>query len=178
MRTFVLFISVLSLASCAQMGGKSNSSTSSAPSRAVAAMQAKSGSKVKGTIIFEQAEDKLRISYVIEGLKKNSTHGFHLHEKGDCSSADAKSAGGHYNPTNVKHGSPESLEHHAGDLGNIKSDKMGKAEGIIEVSGLSISGENAIQNTAVIIHKGRDDYKSQPAGDAGDRIACGVVLIQ
>jgi len=154
-------------------------SSGAAPTKAVAQLQAKSNSKVQGTVRFEDAGDgKLRVTYDLEGLPPKTEHGFHIHEKGDCSSADASSAGGHFNPAGHQHGSPTYPERHAGDFGNIKSDQKGRSHGVIEVSGVTVAGTNAVKGLSIIVHKKKDDYKTQPTGGAGGRIACGVIVAQ
>lgn len=171
---------------CAQKETKTDSSpepvataATATPTKAVAQLQAKSNSKVKGTVHFEDVGDnKLRVTYDIEGLPPKTKHGFHIHEKGDCSSADASSAGGHFNPEGHKHGSPTYPERHAGDFGNIKSDQKGRSHGVIEVDDVTVAGTNPVKGLSIIVHKKKDDYKTQPTGGAGDRIACGAIVVQ
>jgi Cu-Zn family superoxide dismutase len=100
-----------------------------------------------------------------------------VHEKGDCSAPDASSAGPHLNPTNAEHGDPQGAAHHAGDMPNAKSDASGMAEVNAHVSGLTLGdgGANDVVGKAVVVHEKADDYKSQPAGNSGARVACGVV---
>jgi len=101
-------------------------------------------------------------------------HGFHIHEKGDCSAADASSAGGHFNPTHQHHGGPMTAEHHTGDLGNIEADASGKAH--LDWKGkMQMSGADSIIGKSVVVHEKEDDLKSDPAGNSGARIACGVI---
>ena len=111
----------------------------------------------------------------ITGLTKNGTHGFHVHEFGDCSTPDGTSAGGHFNIGESHHGGPTSDGRHLGDLGNLKSDATGMAVIKSEDKMLSLSGGNSILGRAVIVHAGEDDMKSQPAGNSGPRIGCGVI---
>ncbi|HEY4371864.1 MAG TPA: superoxide dismutase family protein [Burkholderiales bacterium] len=143
---------------------------------ATALLAPKSGSATTGTVSFAPAgTNAVRVTVDITGLKPNAEHGFHVHERGDCSAPDAMSAGGHFNPTNHKHGGPM-VEHHAGDIPNLKSDAEGRMRGSFEVSGLSVEGgPTDIIGKALVVHRDRDDYKSQPAGDSGPRIACGVI---
>jgi len=101
-------------------------------------------------------------------------HAFHIHEFGDCSAADAASAGSHFNPMKKQHGAPDAAERHAGDLGNIEADKTGKAHLELKDNMLMFSGENSILGRAVIVHEKVDDW-SQPTGNAGGRVACGVI---
>ena len=105
-------------------------------------------------------------------------HGFHIHENGDCSAPDASSAGGHFNPAGVNHGRPDAEPHHAGDLGNIEADASGNAEVNIHVNGVTLAeGANSIKGKAVIVHAAADDYATQPTGNAGARLACGVITV-
>ena len=128
-----------------------------------------------GTVSFSQKGDAVMVTVDISGLKPNGEHGFHVHEKGDCSAADAMSAGGHFNPLHAKHGAATG-EHHAGDIPNLKADATGRARGSFEIAGLSVGGGAAdVIGRSVVIHRDADDYKSQPAGNSGPRIACGVI---
>ena len=136
------------------------------------------GSQARGTVEFISLGDAgVRVTGTISGLAPNSEHGFHIHEKGDCSAPDASSAGGHFNPTSQQHGNPGSQMHHAGDIPNLTADAQGTARVNAEVSGVTVSGsgENDILGQAVVMHAKADDYKSQPAGNSGGRIACGVI---
>ncbi len=130
---------------------------------------------VTGTVTFTDSGDHLTFVADIDGLAPNTEHGFHIHEKGDLSDPDLKSAGGHFNPTHEHHGGPGSEHHHAGDLGNLKADANGHAhlEGTVEHA--SLSGDNSILDRSVIIHAKADDEKSDPAGNSGARIAGGVI---
>ncbi len=145
------------------------------PLRASAGLAPTGGNKVVGEVNFEQAGGKVRVAAQIIGLKPNQEFGFHIHEVGDCSSGDGMSAKGHFNPYGKPHG-PQSSEHHAGDMPNLKSDAKGKAKlgADLEVVTLS-SGPANIVGRAVIVHADADDYKTQPTGNAGARVACGVI---
>lgn len=133
--------------------------------------------KVGGKVTFQEVKGGVHIVGDVTGLSPNSEHGFHIHEFGDASSPDLMSTGGHYNPWKAPHGGPhgESDEHHAGDLGNLKSDAEGNAHIDVTMKGISIAGKNPILGRALIVHAKRDDLKSQPSGDAGPRIAYGVI---
>jgi Cu-Zn family superoxide dismutase len=115
----------------------------------------------------------------VGGLAPNSAHGFHVHETGDCSAADASSAGGHFNPTGRPHGRMDHSAHHAGDIDNIVADANGVAHVNIHVPGLTLGGGAAsdIAGRAIIVHADPDDYASQPSGNAGKRVACGIITI-
>ena len=103
-------------------------------------------------------------------------HGLHIHELGDCRAPDASSAGGHFNPQGSEHGGPEDAIRHAGDLGNVRSDANGLAQSEITVTGISLgTGGDSIVGRSVIVHAKPDDLTSQPSGNAGPRIACGLI---
>jgi Cu-Zn family superoxide dismutase len=142
---------------------------------AAAEMKPASNSKVSGTISFTDKDGKVEVAIDLKGLKPGE-HGFHIHEKGDCSSPDAKSAGDHFNPDQKKHGAPDAPEHHAGDFGNLTADKDGNVKTTMTIDFVTLGeGPNSAVGKAVIVHEKKDDLKTQPTGDAGGRIACGVV---
>jgi Cu-Zn family superoxide dismutase len=141
--------------------------------KAMAKLEPKSGSKVTGTITFTQSGDEVEVTGDIENLTPGK-HGFHIHDKGDCSAPDASSAGGHFNPTHQHHGGPMTAERHEGDLGNIEADKDGKAH--VQWKGkMSLGGADSIIGKSVVVHEKEDDLKTDPAGNAGARVACGVI---
>lgn len=143
--------------------------------KAAATLQPTQGNTVKGTVTFEESNGKVRVIAIVSGLKPGK-HGFHIHEKGDCSAPDASSAGGHFNPGNQKHGAPDAAEHHPGDLGNLDADSSGQAKLDKTADLLTVgSGANSVVGKAVIVHLGEDDLTTQPTGNAGGRAACGVV---
>jgi Cu-Zn family superoxide dismutase len=156
---------------CAAMGGAGGGSTASAT------LEPTKGNNVKGTVTFTQTGDKVRVSGQVSGLKPGAEHGFHVHEKGDCSSGDGMSAGGHFNPAAKAHGDYHAGgDRHAGDLPNLKADASGNATVSFETAGISVaSGAADIVGKGLIVHRDPDDYKSQPAGNAGPRLACAVI---
>jgi Cu-Zn family superoxide dismutase len=133
------------------------------------------GNTAKGTVSFEQVGDKVRVSANLSGLKPDSEHGFHVHEKGDCSSGDGMSAGGHFNPAGKSHGDYHHGDRHAGDMPNIRSDAYGNAAATFETTGIAVGGGADIVGKGLIVHRDPDDYKSQPTGNAGPRLACAVI---
>ena len=135
------------------------------------------GHTATGTISFKDEGDALRISGTLTGLTPNSEFGFHVHEKGDCSAPDASSAGGHFNPTGAEHGNPAGATHHSGDMVNAKSDLEGVANVDFVTTSLGlVSGQpNDVHGKAVVLHEKADDYATQPSGNSGARIACGVI---
>jgi Cu-Zn family superoxide dismutase len=142
---------------------------------AEATLAPKSGSKVSGTVLFNKTDKGLEVIASITGGTAGA-HGIHIHEKGDCSAPDASSAGGHFNPTGAPHAGPDAPARHVGDLGNITINKDGK--GILNLDVADVKGFtdwNSIIGKAVILHAKADDLKTQPTGDAGGRIACGVI---
>jgi len=143
---------------------------------AVAMLQPRSGSSVSGSVKFTQIGDLVRVTGEITGHTKGPK-GFHIHEKGDCSSADGMSTGGHFNPARHKHGGPYTPEKHAGDLGNIVFNADGMAKINFTVGDISVSRDrpNGIIGRAVIVHAAADDLKTDPTGNAGGRVACGVI---
>jgi Cu-Zn family superoxide dismutase len=134
----------------------------------------KSDGKVHGTVTFTQTDNGVEITGEITGLTPGK-HGFHIHEFGDMSSPDAMATGGHFNPGMHKHGGPEDAERHAGDFGNIEAGPDGKATIKMTDKAISLSGPSTILGRALIVHAKEDDLKSQPSGNAGDRIAQGVI---
>ena len=133
------------------------------------------GNTASGSVTFAQKGDKVTVSAKLSGLVPGG-HGFHIHEKGDCSAPDAMSAGGHFNPTGKPHGAPDAADHHAGDLPMLQADAGGNATLTADLGGLTIgAGATDIVGKSVILHKAADDYKTQPTGNSGARIACGVI---
>jgi superoxide dismutase, Cu-Zn family len=140
-------------------------------------LKASQGGEVGGALEIAPADGGVLITGVVGGLKPESEHGFHVHEKGDCSSPDFKSAGDHFNPSSEAHGNPASSPHHRGDVLNIKANNEGKAEVNAKVEGVTLGdrGPNDIVGRAIVVHEKPDDYQTQPSGNSGDRISCGVI---
>lgn len=139
---------------------------------AQAKVEAKSGSNVEGTIDFEDSKEGLKVNYNLTGLEKNSKHGFHIHEKADCSSVDAKSAGPHYKK--MKSGVGTSLDtpqKHEGDMPEVMANEKGQAEGTFIMPNLTLHKKNAVVGHAVIVHGGPDDVTKPSA----PRVGCGVI---
>ena len=155
-------------AGCAGMGG-------SGPA-AMAQLASTSGSTASGQVRFVQSGGKVKVSGEVRGLKPNAEHGFHVHEKGDCSSGDGMSTGGHYNPGGAPHGQHGMSTHHAGDLPVLKADAGGVARFSFDSSTITIGrGAADIVGKGLIVHRDPDDYKTQPTGNAGPRLACAVI---
>ena len=144
--------------------------------KASASLDSRSGSNAKGTVNFVWQGHDVLVTGNFSGLKPNAEQGFHVHEKGDCSSPDATSAGPHFNPATKDHGMPNSGMSHAGDMPNIKSDANGNATYSAKLHGFTVNtGPSGIVGRSVVVHRDPDDYKSQPAGNSGPRIACGLI---
>ncbi|MFQ5720100.1 MAG: superoxide dismutase family protein [Acidobacteriota bacterium] len=140
-----------------------------------ATLKALHDSGVTGTVTFTSTPEGVRVEAHVNGLTPGS-HGFHIHEIGDCSSPDGKSAGGHFNPMGVDHAGPNAAQAHAGDLGNIEANANGHGMLNRVSSRISLGGNTTnILSRAVIIHAKADDLTSQPTGAAGGRVACGVI---
>ena len=154
---------------CAEMGMKSGDPV------ATAKLEPLGGSNVRGNLTFTQVGDVVRVTGVVSGHSKGPK-GIHIHEKGDCSDPMGMSAGGHFNPGKHKHGGPYDPVKHAGDLGNINFGADGTAKVNFTVGDISVSrGDNGIIGRAVIVHADRDDLKTDPTGNSGGRLACGVI---
>jgi|SRR5579871_112858 len=143
-------------------------------SNAVAVIHGFKDGNIKGVVRFHATEEGVEITGEITGLTPGG-HGFHVHQFGDCSSADPKCHGAHFNPDKKKHGGPDAEERHVGDLGNIMANDMGIATIKMKDKVIALSGLHNIIGRSIIIHAKEDDLKSDPAGNAGDRIAGGVV---
>jgi Cu-Zn family superoxide dismutase len=135
------------------------------------------GNMTSGVVEFtETPAGTLAVSVELAELTEGS-HGLHIHETGDCSAPDASSAGEHFNPGGGTHGSPNDEIHHAGDLGNVSADARGIAVTNLETSELQLDGDHGVVNRAIIVHSGEDDFQSQPSGNSGDPVACGVIRL-
>jgi Cu-Zn family superoxide dismutase len=165
----VLTLANVMLAACA-------SSTTNMRPTANAQLRPASGSQVQGQVTFTQiSSNRVRIAGQLTGHQPGPK-GFHIHEIGDCGAPDAMSAGGHFNPGKSKHGSSPATGH-LGDMGNITFDASGIATIDIIVDGVSLSRDasNSIAGRAIVVHAQADDLKTDPTGNAGGRVACGVI---
>jgi superoxide dismutase, Cu-Zn family len=142
--------------------------------KAVAVVNPLGGSGVAGQVTFAKAEAGVKVSVHLTGLTPG-THGFHIHEFGDCSAADGASAGGHFNPTGDPHAGPKDAKRHEGDMGNVEADKDGAATLEYVDAKLGFDGATSVLGHGVIVHAGTDDLKTQPTGNAGGRVGCGVI---
>jgi Cu-Zn family superoxide dismutase len=146
------------------------------PSKGVAVLMPMQGNQISGTITFTSTPKGTDVVADISGLTPGK-HGFHIHEYGDCSAPDAASAGGHFDPEHMHHAGTENPHRHVGDLGNITADAAGKAHYTYLNKLLSFKGSHNIIGRSVIVHASEDDLKTQPAGNSGGRIACGIIGI-
>ena len=162
-----LLLAATALAGCQSM-------TASGPLLASAGLAPTKGNKTVGEVTFEQVGDKVRVTAQVINLKPNQEHGFHVHEVGDCSSGDGMSAKGHFNPYGKPHG--QGAERHAGDMPNLKADAKGRIRLVTELDIITLTpGPASIIGRGVIVHADPDDYRTQPTGNAGARLACGVI---
>ena len=187
MRTPLLTALAFSLAGCGALTGGGGSGLGDEAGKATAQIASPGGAStgVTGTVTFTELDGGVYLSYEITGLAPGD-HGFHVHEGASCAAADTDgdgtaepggAAGGHFNPGSDPHGAPSADEDakHAGDLGNITADADGLAVGGREASALSFEGATDLVGRAVIVHSGADDFVSQPGGDSGARVGCGVI---
>lgn len=143
--------------------------------QAVAVVHPTDGNVTSGIVTFTQTDEGVLVEATISGLEPESLHGFHIHEYGDCRAADGTSAGGHYDPTDMPHAAPTDEERHMGDMGNLPAGEDGIATLEYVDEKIVLSGVNSILGYAVIVHADKDDLTSQPTGDAGPRLGCGVI---
>ena len=186
-RTLALAVAIAMMAGCASSGtptattkpSSDNAPAKSTASRATVNLAPASASLVSRTLTLVPMGDDMHITGEVGGLKPGDTRGFHIHEKGDCSAADASTAGGHFNPAGAAHGRSGQGPHHAGDTDNIVADAKGVARIDAHVTGVTLGGGagNDIAGRAVIVHAAADDYTTQPTGNAGARVACGVIKV-
>jgi superoxide dismutase, Cu-Zn family len=143
---------------------------------AVAKLQSAAGKNVSGSVVFTQEGDKVHVVADVAGVEPAGKHGFHLHQTGDCGAPDFSSAGGHFNPANTPHGCPADQIRHGGDFGNIEIKPDGTGTLDLTTDLLTVDdGPLGVLGKAVILHEGEDDCVTQPTGNAGARLACGVV---
>jgi len=151
--------------------------TTASTADAIAILSATEGNSVTGELSFTVIEGGVAIQGQVNGLPPNSEHGFHVHENGDCSAPDGSSAGGHFNPLAVAHGRIGEGDHHVGDTDNIVADDTGVARVDTRLEGATLAdgAPTDILGKGVIVHADADDYTTQPTGNAGARLACGVI---
>lgn len=166
-KTIVWMVTALLVAACATTGPTAPTAT--------AKLEPTKGNTANGLVTFTQKGDKVLVNARVAGLTPGG-HGFHIHEKGDCSSGDGMSAGGHFNPRGKPHAAPTTPDRHVGDAPMLIADASGNAVLVIELDVMTIgSGDTDIVGRGLIVHKDPDDYTTQPTGNAGARVACGVI---
>ena len=168
----VLMVGTLALVACSS--SKKEKMKEESKTAHVDLMTPKKGST--GTLDFKETGDGIKVMVAITGLKPNSTHGLHIHEKGLCTAPTYESAGGHFNPDKMPHGGPNSMKKHPGDFGNIVADSKGVATKEIVIPANEVADLKDIEGKSVILHEKADDLMTQPSGNSGGRLACGVIL--
>jgi Cu-Zn family superoxide dismutase len=170
-RVFIIAaVAAIGLAGCARM----QDMMTKTPGASALVLPTKD-STVRGSVKFAQKDDHVIVSGRITGLTPGP-HGFHIHEKGNCTAPDGSSAGPHFNPGTTKHGGPAGNVRHGGDLGNIVADANGVSEFTIEVAGISLGAEpTSVIGRSIIVHAKPDDLKTDPSGGSGARLACGLI---
>ena len=156
--------------------GKSQPAVAGSIQKAICVLTPTQGNTAGGTVTFLRTDQGIRVIVDVVGLSKGK-HGFHIHEFGDCSAPDGTSAGGHFNPEGKTHGAPMDMSRHMGDMGNLEADESGKAHMEYTDPMMTFDGDHSIIGRSIILHKNEDDLKTQPTGNAGPRIACGVIGI-
>jgi superoxide dismutase, Cu-Zn family len=173
-----LLATLILLVSCSsnkENASKEVTSTNEMSSKAISDIHSSSMKKLQGNITIEELDKVLKISANLKGLRPNSKHGFHVHQKGVCEGPDYKSAGDHYNPDAMKHGKPGTEHHHKGDLGNLVTNANGEINQVIMLPKSELNNIESWTGKSLLIHAKADDFKSQPSGDSGARIACGLI---
>lgn len=173
LRTTVLAAALALVSAC---GDEKEETPPTPPPTAAATLESRSSSTTTGTATFTDENGKVTLKLEVAGATPGQ-HGAHIHAVGDCSAPDATSAGGHWNPATHNHGSPEGGEQHLGDLGNITVGQDGKGTLTISMAGwkLGDSSTSDVVGKAVVIHANPDDFTTQPTGNSGGRVACGVI---
>lgn len=133
--------------------------------------------QARGEVRFVRDAAGVRVEAHISGIEGSGPHGFHVHENGTCDPPSFESAGGHFNPAAAEHACPPTSPRHAGDLGNVEIGEDGSGHLEMTTDLLSLDGDDSVIGKAVLVHGHVDDCASQPSGDAGPRLACGVVAL-
>lgn len=165
---------IASQVQAAEKGGSDMNSTKI--KKAICVLQPTLGNDVAGVVTFTQEADGVKIVADVKGLSPGK-HGFHVHEFGDLTSLDGKSLGGHFNPDGDPHAGPDAAKRHVGDLGNLEADATGKAhyERVDKIVSLDMCDPHCILGRGIVVHGGEDDLTTQPTGNAGPRVAVGVI---
>ena len=174
LKTFFIGLLIASFAGLIALA-QTPAAKSSAASKGISVLHPATGNKVTGIVTFTPVADGVQVHAEITGLTPGK-HGFHVHEFGDCSAADASSAGAHFNPANQPHAGPDAAARHEGDMGNVEADASGNAKLDYVDHQISVTNDSkSVIGRSVVVHAKPDDLKTQPSGDSGARIACGVI---
>ncbi len=167
----------VALAACIFVNAEDNTLTTGMERgpTARATLEGRSGSSLSGQATFTEVEGGVLVELEVHHTPPG-WHAVHVHETGDCSAPDASSAGAHFNPSGMAHGAPHALQHHAGDLGNMWVDEHGEGRHVLLMPELTVrDGPSSVRGRALIVHEKDDDLSTQPTGNAGGRIGCGVI---
>lgn len=169
-----MLIKSLSILALATAASTAMAAPRTKPVELEAQVSSVSQKNLKGDVVMEQVKGGLHVKAHVTGLAPNSTHGIHVHENGECAGPDYKSAGGHFNPDKGTHGPAEKETSHQGDLGNIVADARGEGTFDKVIPNKDMKDIKMMNGKSIIIHAKTDDLNSQPAGDSGERIGCGI----
>ena len=158
------------LAGCGTLGGRASAVADLAPTGAI------SPNPTTGNVTFTALEHGVRVAGEVRGFAPGTEHGFHIHEKGDCGD-NGNASGGHFNPAGGTHGKFGAPGSHAGELPSLVADATGTARFSVDVHSISLTegAANNVIGRALVVHRDRDDFTSQPAGNSGPRIACALI---
>jgi Cu-Zn family superoxide dismutase len=167
---FAIAAAISLLAGCGTMGGKASASANLAPTGAI------SPNPTMGKVTFTALDHGVRVAGEVRGFAPGTEHGFHIHEKGDCGD-NGNAAGGHFNPAGGTHGKFAAPGSHAGELPSLVADASGTARFSVDVHTISLTdgAANNVVGRALVVHRDRDDFTSQPAGNSGPRVACALI---
>lgn len=178
MKKFVYLMLTLIVSACAHRPIQDTVTGKSQGPLTKAEASFQSSQSVQGLVTFEQQGSKVQAIISVQGLKPNSIHGIHIHQESLCEGPKFESAGDHFNPEGHTHAGPMRKIHHLGDLGNLHTDARGEVRKEVMLTGMEPVMLDQLLNRSVIIHQKADDLKSQPAGNSGERIACGLIRAQ
>lgn len=183
--TILLFAVIISLTACKKKKEEVKVEEETVVTEAVKtkkvkiALNAKSDSNTSGNVVFKEEDGSVTMTAIISGLTAGE-HAIHIHQTADCTSADGKSAGGHWNPTGKPHGKwGNATGYHKGDIGNFTADENGNGTISMTTNEWCIGcGDTTkdILGKAIIVHAGSDDFTSQPSGAAGARVSCAGII--
>ncbi len=164
------FLSASLIAACGTMGSGAGASANLAPTGAI------SPNPTMGKVTFTPLDRGVRVAGEVRGFAPGTEHGFHIHDKGDCGD-NGNASGGHFNPYGGTHGKFAAPGSHAGELPSLVADANGVARFSVDVYAISLTdgAANNVIGRALVVHRDRDDFTTQPAGNSGPRIACAVI---